>query len=150
MKIFKRQKDQPPLLVMLMYPPEILFGGPLGFLKLNFDVAVNKELNLGATVVITRDANGSIVDWKYSLWPTMSEPLVLECLACKSLDLSTVLIDGDSSIVISSANGFTSPLSIQGIISDIGELCNHISDQKKKLKVIRFKRPRNYKSESIL
>lgn len=132
MKIFKRQKDQPPLLVMLMYPPEILFGGPLGFLKLNFDVAVNKELNLGATVVITRDANGSIVDWKYSLWPTMSEPLVLECLACKSLDLSTVLIDGDSSIVISSANGFTSPLSIQGIISDIGELCNHISDQKKK------------------
>ncbi|XP_043814057.1 uncharacterized protein LOC122723980 [Manihot esculenta] len=52
---------------------------PLGFIKLNFNAAWDKNSNSGATAVIVRDLSGSVIDW----WVSISDPLQLESIACR-------------------------------------------------------------------
>ncbi|XP_021631810.1 uncharacterized protein LOC110629204 [Manihot esculenta] len=98
---------------------------PLGFVKLNFDAAWDKNSNSGATAVIVRDPSGSVIDWCCRSWVSISDPLQLESIACreallfaKSRGFSHSIIEGDSLITVQACRGNPAPLSIQDIISD--------------------------------
>ncbi|XP_021606088.1 uncharacterized protein LOC110610464 [Manihot esculenta] len=98
---------------------------PLGFVKLNFDAAWDKNSNSGATAIIVRDPFGSVIDWCCRSWVSISDPLQLESIACreallfvKSRGFSHSIIEGDSLITVQACRGNPAPLNIQDIISD--------------------------------
>ncbi|XP_021621451.1 uncharacterized protein LOC110621477 [Manihot esculenta] len=98
---------------------------PLGFIKLNFDAAWDKNSNSGATAVIVRNPSGSVIDWCCRSWASISDPLQFESIACreallfaKNRGFSRSIIEGDSLITVQACRGNPVPLSIQDIISD--------------------------------
>lgn len=80
---------------------------PFTFLKLNFDAAVDEVKNRGAYAVVVRDHLGHLIKWRCRQWNSFSDPLILEGLACRealllarNLNISRVIVEGDSAIVI--------------------------------------------------
>ncbi|KAJ9180521.1 hypothetical protein P3X46_008752 [Hevea brasiliensis] len=99
---------------------------PIRRVKLNFDVATNPSQGSGAVATLARDHLGRHLGWFCKQFSCISNPLILEALACreacviaKSKGLSDIIIEGNSQTLISTLHGKPAPLDIQSIINDI-------------------------------
>lgn len=71
------------------------------FLKLNFDVAVDKRFNFGATEVVARDHNRRFLDWCCHLWCFLIDSIVYR----ETFILTKVVMEADSASVIDALKG---------------------------------------------
>lgn len=81
-------------------------------IKLNFDAATNSLNDTGATVVVARNSQGSVLDRCCRLWSSLLDPLLLECFACREAILLTinrgfyhVIVEGNCLTVINTCKG---------------------------------------------
>ncbi|MBA0678037.1 hypothetical protein Goari_019403, partial [Gossypium aridum] len=95
-------------------------------LKINFDLAFNKQENTSCSRIVIRDSNGGVLGSKTVLNRNVTSAFAAEALACAQvvqmgleIYLSTVEVEGDSLSVInkSQSNGL-----------DKSEICESIKD----------------------
>lgn len=77
------------------------------FLKLNFDVAVDKRFNFGATEVVARDHNGRFLDWCCHLWCFLIDSIVYRetFILTENRAFTKVVMEADSASVIDALKG---------------------------------------------
>ncbi|KAJ9177319.1 hypothetical protein P3X46_012553 [Hevea brasiliensis] len=104
---------------------------PPQWIKINFDGGTSKQQNLGSVVVIARDSSGNPCGWSCKRLLAMTDPLIVEVVACREAillarakDFDQIIIEGDATVVIQSLQGNTPPIEIKVVIADILELAN--------------------------
>ncbi|KAJ9176771.1 hypothetical protein P3X46_012050 [Hevea brasiliensis] len=107
---------------------------PQHCIKLNFDAAIDRLRQRGSIAVIARNWEGKPVDWCCKVLDSIWDPLVLEGLACReamllgiSRNFHSMMVEGDSLMIIEAVSNNMAPLSIQSIIQDVCQLANRFN-----------------------
>ncbi|KAJ9180336.1 hypothetical protein P3X46_008594 [Hevea brasiliensis] len=106
-----------------------LIPPPMGVIKINFSAATNKHQQYGSIATFASDHHSLPCGWACRRIVGISNPLILESLACrealilaKAKGFSNVIIEGDSQVLIRAIQGSTTVVEIQGILHDIRHL----------------------------
>lgn len=110
-----------PLLTQWSKPPQ-------GFIKLNWDAALNRDQKWIGVGIVSRDSNGKVIAHKCSYYRYISDPLVAEAFGAKLcaefgmfIGFRSVILEGDAVGVVNALNRVDN---YEGIVSNlIGETC---------------------------
>ncbi|XP_021664543.2 uncharacterized protein LOC110653299 [Hevea brasiliensis] len=100
-----------------------------GTLKVNFDTAVDSKNGRSSMGIVVQDHSGNCVDWYFKVYPYLSDPLILESMACRdsiSLILNRgfqrTIVEGDSDILINAIPTQCPPSGIASLVNDIQQM----------------------------
>lgn len=101
----------------------------MGIIKVNFDVEVSMKRRKGFITALARNHRGIPLTWLCWSISYITDPLMLECLACReaimlvrSHGYHSIEVEGDTLVVIQSISKNNIPSSISVLIKDIHSL----------------------------
>ncbi|XP_021621517.1 uncharacterized protein LOC110621552 [Manihot esculenta] len=102
---------------------------PPNIFKVNFDIVVDHNRPKGSSAILARDSSGKPWFCHCKIFENISDPLILEYLACREAlliahnhNLEDTMVEGDSLMVIQTTTDHIISLIIQVLIKDIQEL----------------------------
>jgi ribonuclease HI len=103
---------------------------PVGWLKTNWDAAISKEWKKAAFGVVVRNVEGGVVAASVTVVPFVTDPTSAEALGawhslslCRRRGFNHVLLEGDSSVVVSAINNTLPCLSSYGQVIEDTRFC---------------------------
>ncbi|KAF2321309.1 hypothetical protein GH714_038570 [Hevea brasiliensis] len=87
---------------------------PMAMVKINSDATTCIQRNFGTIAAIARDDNGGPFGWSRKKIKGITDPLILECIACREATILAKLqnmVEEDSQVVINSISGALIPQS---------------------------------------